>query len=130
MRRSFRKLTPVLWAVAVALIGVRTTGAHLHLCLDGSEPFASVRAADTEAAVADHGAQSQGTHHDHDVEAVGTATFAKKDAQDDTATVADVVQAVVALAPPPQSVRGEPEPQSLAPRLPDLFRPLLRGPPA
>lgn len=129
MRPFVRKLTPVLWAVAVALIGVRSTGTHLHLCLDGSEPYASVRISDSEA-VSGQGAQSEGTHQDQDVDAVGTATFAKKDAQDDTAVSAGVVPAFVALLPPPQRVHGEPEPQSLAPRLPDLFHPLLRGPPA
>jgi len=129
MRSSIRKLTPILWVVAFALIGVRTTGAHLHLCLDGSEPFASVRVSDTDAA-GEHGAASQGTHQDQDVDAVGTATFAKKDAQDDTTVLAAVTHAVVTLIPPPQRVRGDAEPQSVAPRLPDLFQPLLRGPPA
>ena len=129
MRSFVRKLTPILWAVAIALIGVRTTGAHLHLCLDGSEPYASVRVSDSEVA-SDRGAHAQGTHQDQDVDAVGTATFAKKHAQDHTAVVVDVVHAVVALVPPPQRVRGDAEPQSLVPRLPDLFRPPLRGPPA
>jgi len=116
VQRRVRKLAPILWAVAVALIGVRTTGTHVHLCLDGAEPFASVRASDT-GPVSHQGAESHGTHHDQDVDAVGTATVAKKDT-------------VVALFPPSQRVRGEPEPQSDAPRLPYLFRPLLRGPPA
>ena len=129
MQRRVRKLAPILWAVAVALIGVRTTGTHVHLCLDGAEPFASVRASDT-GPVSHQGAESHGTHHDQDVDAVGTATVAKKDTPHDSPIAIDGAHTVVALFPPSQRVRGEPEPQSDAPRLPYLFRPLLRGPPA
>ena len=129
MQRHVRKLAPLLWAVAVALIGVRTSGAHLHLCLDGGEAFATVRASDTEA-VSPQGADSQGTHQDRDVDTVGNATLAKKDAHDDPIVALQAVYAVVALLPPPQRLRGAPEKQSAVPRLPHLFRPLLRGPPA
>lgn len=129
VQQRMRKLAPILWAVAIALIGVRTTGTHLHLCLDGSEPFASVRTSDAEA-VSHPGADSHGTHQDQDVDAVGTATVAKKDTSDDSPVAIEAAYAVVARLPPPQRVRGELEPQSSAPRLPYLFRPLLRGPPA
>ncbi|HET8697936.1 MAG TPA: hypothetical protein VFO94_10645 [Gammaproteobacteria bacterium] len=118
----------MLWIVALAVVGVRLTGAHLHLCLDGSEPFASVRITDEQPAAG--GGIDHATHDDRDLDVIGAATLAKKDVGDNSADVPVVDLPVVALLPPPQRIRGEVEPQSPVPRLPPLFHPLLRGPPA
>jgi hypothetical protein len=128
MRSRLKSLTPILWVVALAVVGVRLTGAHLHLCLDGGEPFASVRIVDENPASG--GGMEHATHDDRDLDVIGAATVAKKHVADSSADLPAVAVLVVALVPPPQGISGEVEPQSAVPRLPALFRPLLRGPPA
>jgi hypothetical protein len=128
------------WLIAlftVAFLVARLTGAHLHLCLDGSEPLAQLHVADTAETdhyhlVDHHEAASEavhsGTHDDVDVDALGSvlAKVFKVDL-----TMAALVAWCFAFlwiafvrVPPPAFAR---QPERPSPR---YLRPLLRGPPA
>lgn len=131
MRRYARKLTPLLWVVALALVGVRTSGAHLHLCFDGQEPRSSLHVADSEATCHDRAVPKGPAHQDEDVDvdALG-ALVAKKGANVDPLCPIAVAVVVFSLSPPPVGVVDELTAPSLAPKQPYLFLPVLRGPPA
>jgi hypothetical protein len=128
MRRRLRSLTPLLWIVAVALIGARVTGAHLHLCLDGHEPRSSIRLSDSDSLCeTNHDADEK--HQDQDVDAVGTA-LAKKAAQDDSVAAPTFFAILVTLNPPPADVRSvRPVDDAHPTQPPNLLRPPSRGPP-
>ena len=57
--------------LCIALLLSRMGGAHLHLCLDGSEPPASVHLNDDDVHPRDAGASD--THHDIDVSLTSVA---------------------------------------------------------
>ena len=59
----------LLTLLCVTLLVVRVNGAHLHLCFDGAEPFASVHMLDSNAAEADPGPAI--AHHEDDVSLIG-----------------------------------------------------------
>jgi hypothetical protein len=62
----FRRRPFLLWTLCITLLVVRISGAHWHLCFDGSEPPATVHAGDT---VADHHTFDRDTddhHSNHD----------------------------------------------------------------
>ena len=61
----------MLVLVCVALLSTRLTGAHLHLCVDGSEPPASLHFNDGGHHI-DHHVSDQ--HHDVDVPGMADAT--------------------------------------------------------
>lgn len=118
-------MTPLLWVIAFALLMVRTADAHVHQCFDGQEPRSSLHFADP----APFCHENDGSHQDQDVDAVG-AMLAKKDAQADTVGPLPVIDAILLLLPPPQrGVDRDLSTQDPAPKLPELFLPLLRGPP-
>jgi hypothetical protein len=118
--------------VALALVGVRTSGAHLHLCFDGQEPRSSLHLADSEATCHDRAVPQGSAHQDQDedvdVDALG-AVVAKKDVNTDSVYPIAVAVVVFSLSPPPVGVVDELTAPSLAPKRPYLFLPLLRGPP-
>jgi len=75
--RKFRLIARVwiaLLALAVAVMPV--SGAHLHLCFDGSEPPATFHAI-ADAGAAAHNAPDSRVHHDSDISAQ-SAVLAKK----------------------------------------------------
>lgn len=128
MFRKLRSMTPFLWVVALALLGVRTSDAHVHLCFDGQEPSASLHVSDTTALC--HVADDRSTHQDQDVDALGVV-LAKKDSHDFAVAplpIADIV--LMLLAPPRSSVVREVTTDVLRANRPYWHLPLLRGPPA
>ena len=129
MLRFAKRLTPLLWVVALALVGVRTSGAHLHLCFDGQEPHSSLHVADSEATCHDAGApQSAHQDQDVDVDALG-AVLAKKDVHTDSVYPVAFAAIVFSLSPLPVGVVDVLTAPSLAPKKPYLFLPPMRGPP-
>jgi len=126
MRISLRKFTPLLWLVAIALVGVRTTGAHVHLCRDGDEPRASVHVIDDALCETSLGAPKD--HNDQDYDAVGDA-LAKKGCQDDALIPLAAACVVVAIVAPARVIT-ERVTDAPAPKKLQLLRPPLRGPPA
>lgn len=127
MRRYIQSMTPLLWVIAFALLMVRTADAHVHLCFDGQEPRSSFHVSDPEPVC--H--KDDGTHQDRDVDALGAA-LVKKSAQADAVGPLPVIEVVLFLLPPQGGTDYEHEltTQNPAPKLPELFLPLLRGPPA
>lgn len=117
-------MTSLLWVVAFALIIVRTADAHVHLCFDGQEPRSSLHVLDRTLGCHKNG----GSHQDTDVDALGAAA-AKKSAQAEPVAPVPFVNVVLLLLPPPRGMSYEPTIQNPSPRLPELFLPLLRGPP-
>jgi hypothetical protein len=128
------------WIIAVfvfAFVFARVTGAHLHLCLDGSEALAQLHVSDT--AEVDHHPHDHPvdhpdvedlgpSHDDVDVDAVGNvvAKVAKLDSS--LNAMLAWVFAFGVLLPARQPA---PTYQAAPPRPPPRFlRPLLRGPPA
>lgn len=118
-------MTPLLWVIAFALLIVRTADAHVHQCFDGQEPRISFHISDP----APFCHKTDGTHQDQDIEALG-AMLAKKDAQADVIGPLPVVELIlILLAPPQRGADYDLTTQNPAPQLPELFLPLLRGPP-
>lgn len=129
MSRRLPSVTPLLWVVAFALLVVRISDAHVHLCFDGQEAPRSLHVSD-RSALCHMPEGSSGTHQDQDVDAVGAA-LAKKDSQAqsvDPLPIADIV--LLLLAPPRSSVVRDAAPADLTVNRPYLNLPLLRGPPA
>ena len=127
-----RTLKSFLWFIALALIAVRTGEAHLHVCLENGQASTSFHAADLGTLCDDD--QSQNTaasHSDEDIDLDAfSGTLAKSDLD---ATFFAVLPAfdLLALLPPERS-RGEllEVPHDPKPKLPYLFLPQFRGPPA
>jgi hypothetical protein len=117
----------MLVLVCVALLSTRLTGAHLHLCLDGSEPPASLHFNDGGHHI-DHHVSDQ--HHDVDVPVMADAM--SKSGK--TGAGLDLLLVLLAVfiwtwrglnrTPP---IRRDPQ-RSAASHAPYL-RPPLRGPP-
>jgi hypothetical protein len=122
-------MTPFLWVVALALLVVRISDAHVHLCFDGQEAPSSLHVSDRSALCHMPDGSSR-THQDQDVDALGAA-LAKKDSQAhsvDPLPIANIV--LLLLAPPRSSVVRDAAPADLTVNRPYLNLPLLRGPPA
>lgn len=127
MRRYFQSMSGLLWVALLALLIVRTSDAHVHLCLDGQSQRSSIHVADT-AGTCDDGAAGQGEHQDQDVNVFG-AVLAKKSADTDALDLPRAIDVILSLLPPERGIVHEAATQDPAPRLPHLFLPLLRGPP-
>jgi hypothetical protein len=123
--RRLRSMTSLLWVVALALLVVRTSDAHMHLCLDPKDQGSSLHVADV-GPECDVG--SSATHPDRDVKAVDTA-LAKKNAEhgDEPALLPVAlfwrVPAPRQITLPPLAAQAVLAPQPLH------FLPPLRGPP-
>ena len=113
------------WVLALALFGVRLADAHVHVCLDGQEPRASLHVADD--GVHHTGAATLQSHNDRDLK-VGEAGAVKKGDSTDLLILASasslVDQIAFVTADAPQST-------AVTPALPNRshLRPPLRGPP-
>ncbi len=57
-------MTRVLWVVLIALLAVRMTDAHLHMCFDGQEPRSSLHVSDSGQ---HHDSTNEANHVDTDV---------------------------------------------------------------
>jgi hypothetical protein len=133
MRYRVQALKPLLWFVAVSLIGVQASGAHVHVCLDGHEPLTSLRVADGSLCEGEHdgsAADKTGTpHQDQDVDALGSVLVKKNAADDHVFTLAAAY--VLSIVLPRTETRFAPT-KSDPPRSddPSFLLPPLRGPPA
>jgi len=128
MRRHIKRLTPVLWVVALSFVGMRIAGAHVHLCFDGQEQPSTLHLADAGIICHDDGGPAE-PHQDRDVDALGTA-LAKKDAHDHTLDAPVFANAVLALLAPPQGNDSSfVALDTPSVNRPYLHRPQLRGPP-
>jgi hypothetical protein len=118
-------MTPLLWVIAFALLIVRTADAHVHVCFDGQEPRSSFHVSDPAPLC--H--KNDGTHQDQDFDALGDV-LAKKSAGTDTLGPLPIADLVLFLLPLQRgSTDHELTTQNPSPKLPELFLPLLRGPP-
>jgi hypothetical protein len=130
MHRRLKSLSPMLWVVALALLVVQASDAHMHLCFDGQEPRSSLHMSSDRTAVCHEGDDyADGTHQDQDVDAIGAA-LAKKEAPIHVLGPLFVASFVLPIMPPQRGVPQEVTEQNPTPKLPYLFLPLLRGPPA
>lgn len=68
------------WVLTLALFAVRSADAHVHMCLDGQEPPASVHVAD--GGVHHNDATASPTHNDQDVKVVSDAGVKKGESAD------------------------------------------------
>lgn len=128
MRRYFQAWSGLLWVALVALLVVRAGDAHVHLCLDGQSQRTSVHVSDTAGAChAEEAPEVQ--HQDKDVSAFGAA-LVKKSAEADSLDLPAVLNVVLSLLPLERGIVHYAATQDPAPKLPYLFLPLLRGPPA
>lgn len=124
VRRRARLVNLLLCFVAFALLIVRTADAHVHLCFDGMEPRSSVRVFG-EAFPCDIG---DSTRQDRDIDALGTV-LVTKGAQAETWGPLPAPEVTLFLLPPQRGSESEITARNPSPKLPDLFLPLVRGPP-
>ena len=115
----------LLLALAAFAFG-RVTGAHLHLCFDGSEPPLTLHTADS--AHVDHHAGESQHHDDLDVEPIGDL-LAKSAQLLMLAVFATAILLFALLAPPWRLVTIDRDSLRPARPPPPFLRPPLRAPP-
>ncbi len=119
----------LIWTVLVAVLVVRASDTHLHLCFDGQEPPATVHFADASVHQDDDHHEDQ-DHADKDVDPFIGALAKSDDGDGDIATF---IIGSVLLAWIPRAL-DEPPTQWHSPYAtagpPHHLRPPLRGPPA
>jgi hypothetical protein len=117
------------WLVPLAVLAFffcSLTGAHLHLCFDGSEPPLSLHAGD--GAHFDHHAGESQQHDDVDVEPLGD--LLAKSAQALLFAIMAVSFVLLVLQAPPSKLITIARQRLRVPRAPPRFlRPPLRAPP-
>jgi len=117
----------VLAAWAILFSGLTNAHAHVHLCLDGQEPPASVHLAGGNHHAHDHSEHADDDHDDVDVD-VPNPAIAKTLKYDDLATLAPLSSWTLSFASP--ACASPSSDSDAAPRAPPPFsRPLLRAPP-
>jgi hypothetical protein len=113
-----------LWTLVLAVLTVKASGAHVHLCLDGQEPPASVHFADAHA---DKHHQDE-SNADKDVNPL-FGTLVKKGGPDFDLAIA-VALTVLSWDLPFTRVGPFPAEQQSIPSADSIYwRPPLRGPP-
>jgi hypothetical protein len=123
--RSARLL---LWVVALAVLTVRASDTHLHLCFDGQEPPTTLHFADASV---HHDENHDGeTHADRDFDPFVGLLLKSGNTDSDVALPLGVVALVVLLPPVSDTVPAASDPPSAATDPPFYLRPPLRGPPA
>lgn len=129
MWRRLRINPLLLWTVVLAVLAVRLTDTHLHLCFDGQEAPTSVHLAD--ASVHHDEDHDGGTGHaDKDVDPfVGTLVKSDDDSQPLFALLVSTLLTIELLAPD-HAVPAFDLETPLATNPPFYLRPPLRGPPA
>jgi hypothetical protein len=124
LRRS--KLALCLWICAIALVAMRMSGIHLHLCEDGQEAAVAVHLLDGSLHHVETDADVD--HEDRDLNIFGAAIF-KKD--NGSADLLPLLGALFLLFVLPRARLFVPPARAIAlPLGPELhFTPPLRGPP-
>ena len=117
----------VIVLFTIAFLVARVTGAHLHLCLDGSEPLAQLHVSDAAEVDHHHDSGVNQAHEDVDVDALGNVVAKAAKVDLPLAALfawAFVLYFVVALLQPVwAAIKVPPRPP------PRFLRPLLRAPP-
>lgn len=128
MRRSSPTVTRILWVVAIALLAVRMTDAHLHMCLDGQEPRSSWHVGDR---LPHHDSSEDASHNDTDV-SLGTLLLLKAGKLDSDDFPLVLLGALVLWGFVAPGSRGVVTFDRTAPPIatPFFLRPPLRGPPS
>lgn len=125
-RRS--KLAMGLWILAIALVAMRMSGIHVHLCSDGQEAPVAVHLLDGSLHHGNESSEGAEEHEDQDVNIFGAAHFKKNDVGGDLLPLAFFF-VLLLLFPYARSL----VPSITASALPTgpiaYFIPPLRGPP-
>ena len=138
MWRLSRSSRLMLWAVALAVLTVRASDTHMHLCFDGQQSPASVHVADASVhGDDDHDADGHHTddHHtgdhkaDKDLDPFVGLLLKSAGTDPDVALPASVVALVLVLPPPRDAAPVPSDPVPLATGPAFHLRPPLRGPP-
>ena len=116
-----------LWLVLVAFLATRLGDAHLHLCLDGQEPPASIHMAD--GSVHDDAHHVDSVHNDRDVQVFDTALVKKAGGSGDLLAAVFIATLLLLLLPPAQSFSRRAIDVPIVLRSSFALRPPLRGPP-
>ncbi|MET0532853.1 MAG: hypothetical protein ABW171_01400 [Steroidobacter sp.] len=129
MWRRLRSNPVLLWTVVLAVLAVRLSDTHLHLCFDGQEPPASVHLADASVHHdEDHGDES--AHADQDIDPfIGTVVKSDDDTQPLLAFIVGALLTIDLIPPDPAVPAFNREPLTVSDP-PFYLRPPLRGPPA
>lgn len=123
----FLRCLPRPWLLTlacVALLFARLGGAHVHLCLDGSEPPASLHVTDSGHHADHHDGQA---HDDRDVWLVGDALTKSGKWSLDLPLLLAALWLVAVLFARLRITATDPPRRAASP--PRFCRPLLRGPP-
>jgi hypothetical protein len=112
--------------VCIALMAVRTGGAHLHYCFDGQEPPVSVHVGD--AGVHGEAFDVIAAHEDEDVDLSGNGLA--KLPKFDLPLLAVVFSCLLGLLGARRNELGPGYTPRFLPPSASFFRPPLRGPPA
>ncbi len=120
------------WIIALlclALLLLRVSGVHLHLCLDGSEPPVSYHLVDSGVHHPDgHGVGE--THSDRDMPVAGDVVAKKSSAASDTLLLLCVLGLLLFLLSPARQPRLAELRAALPRQSFHWLRPPLRGPPS
>lgn len=114
----------LLTLICAALLFARLGGAHLHLCLDGSEPPASLHVTDSGHHADHHDGQA---HDDRDVSLVGDVLTKSGKSGFDLPLLLVAFWLVILLFARLRMTAADPPQPSVSP--PRFCRPPLRGPP-
>ena len=118
----------LLWAVVLAVLTVRASDIHLHLCFDGQEPPTTVHFADASV---HHDDNHDGeTHSDKDFDPLVGTLLKSSGTDSDIAPPLSVATLVLLLPPVSSTVPVASDQLRLAADPPHHLRPPLRGPPA
>jgi len=122
----------LIWLICIAVLVMRVGAAHVHLCLDGSEPAVSLHFADSGVHDLDH-PNDPGTNpaeSDSDVSVPGDALIKSAVADADVPLLAVSLYLILLLVRVTRSVRVDWDPPLVRSSTRTHIRPPLRGPPA
>lgn len=124
----------LLLVTCLAFLVMQGGGAHLHLCLDGSEAPSAVHFADsglhhTDDVPAEHAHDHGEASHHHDAEVSLASKAISKVSSLDLPAIAGLLFFVLALVPWTRAPLPGAPAQLRVPRTPPHVRPPLRGPP-
>jgi len=127
MWRRSRSGRLLLWTIVLAVLTVRASDTHLHLCFDGQEPPTSVHFAD--ASIHNDDDHDDENHADKDLDPLVGVLLKSGDADPELALPVSVVALVLLLPLQRDVLPIDFDPVPLAAGPPSHLRPPLRGPP-
>jgi hypothetical protein len=128
--RKYRHL--LIWLVCITVLVMRVGAAHVHLCLDGSEPAVSLHFADSGVHDLDHpnDAGMNPAESDSDVSVPGDALIKSGVGDADIPLLAVSLYLILLLVPVTRPLRVDWDPPQVRSAARTQIRPPLRGPPA